>query len=122
MEETSGYGKEKVRIRRKALKNRKRDQDVILIDKKNYDNVLVLSLRFLVGNHVAKAAATCADFVLNHDYVEDKWPVPEFTVSDNGDDEQKENKHFGLVTTKRNSRRKPVHFYAVACRQGHSQA
>ena len=81
---------------KEALKNRKRDQDVILIDKKNYDNVLVLSLRFLVGNHVAKAAATCADFVLNHDYVEDKWPVPEFTVSDNGDDEQKENKHFGL--------------------------
>ena len=89
-------GKKGVDPSKEALKNRKRDQDVILIDKKNYDNVLVLSLRFLVGNHVAKAAATCADFVLNHDYVEDKWPVPEFTVSDNGNDEHKENKHFGL--------------------------
>jgi len=94
-------GKKGVDPSKEALKNRKRDQDVILIDRKNYDNVLVLSLRFLVGNHVAKAAATCADFILNHDYVEDRWPVPEFTsapddANSDGEQRQTENEHFGL--------------------------
>ena len=91
-------GKKGVDPSKEALKNRKRDQDVILIDRKDYDNVLVLSLRFLVGNHVAKAAATCADFVLNHDYVEDRWPVPEFTAVNDANFEQQttENEHFGL--------------------------
>ena len=91
-------GKKGVDPSKEALKNRKRDQDVILIDRKDYDNVLVLSLRFLVGNHVAKAAATCADFVLNHDYVEDRWPVPEFTAVNDANVEQQttENEHFGL--------------------------
>ena len=94
-------GRKGVDPSKEALKNRKRDQDVILIDRKNYDNVLVLSLRFLVGNHVAKAAATCADFILNHDYVEDRWPVPEFTsapddANSNGEQRQTENEYFGL--------------------------
>ena len=94
-------GRKGVDPSKEALKNRKRDQDVILIDRKNYDNVLVLSLRFLVGNHVAKAAATCADFILNHDYVEDRWPVPEFTsapddANSDGEQRQTENEHFGL--------------------------
>ena len=122
MEETSGYGKERCGSVERGVGKIASDQDVILIDKKNYDNVLVLSLRFLVGNHVAKAAATCADFVLNHDYVEDKWPVPEFTVSDNGDDEQKENKHFGLGDHGEIRDASPFTSQAVACRQGHSQA
>ena len=91
-------GKKGVDPSKEALKNRKRDQDVILIDRKDYDNVLVLSLRFLVGNHVAKAAATCADFVLNHDYIEDRWPVPEFTAVNDANVEKQttENEHFGL--------------------------
>lgn len=87
-------GRKGVDPSKEALKNRKRDQDVILIDRKNYDNVIVLSLRFLVGNHVTKAAATCADFVLNHDYVEDRWPVPEFSSSSSKD--LRENVHFGI--------------------------